>query len=152
MNKAIASRFWKKVDKTNNCWNWLAHINNWGYGQFWDGENQMKAHRMSWVISHGDIPDGMCILHRCDNPKCVNPNHLFLGTLKDNMIDMVNKGRNVTHMGKGEDNPSAKLTEIEVRIIRAYHPALGSRQLSNMFGIAMQNIWKIVTYRSWKHI
>lgn len=94
-NVPLAERFWAKVDKSGNCWTWTAFKNPKGYGLMGhvqaDG-NQM-AHRVSWVMANGEIPAGMLVLHRCDNPSCVRPDHLFLGTAQDNADDMMRKGR-----------------------------------------------------------
>jgi hypothetical protein len=92
-------RFWNQVNKgtMNECWNWTGVPNMWGYGQIREegGRNAKKklAHRISWIIHNGTIPTGMLVLHTCDNPLCVNPNHLWLGTHQDNIDDMMRKGR-----------------------------------------------------------
>ncbi len=90
-------RFWDKVDLSagpNKCWLWLGATNT-RYGMFWCGGRQVKAHRFSWEMVHGPIPDGLLVCHRCDNPPCVNPSHLFLGSMSDNILDAVAKGRHV---------------------------------------------------------
>lgn len=86
------ARFWAKVDKTGDCWVWTAATNPKGYGQFYV-EGMRLAHRVSWILAHGPIPDDLCVLHRCDHPPCVNPAHLFLGTYADNNHDRDAKGR-----------------------------------------------------------
>jgi hypothetical protein len=93
----VSCRFWAKVRKQDGCWEWHASIfKATGYGQFALTSTQPEtAHRMAWVLTHGYIPDGKYVLHKCDNRKCCNPDHLFLGTPQDNMIDMVAKGRHV---------------------------------------------------------
>lgn len=95
-NQTESQRFWKYVDKTHGCWEWSGSLDNFGYGQFSIGRSPkrrtIKAHRWSWENSNGPTV-GMCVLHRCDNRKCVNPAHLFLGTRSDNMRDMHAKGR-----------------------------------------------------------
>jgi len=86
-------RFWDKVDKTGECWIWTASKYLNGYGQFrFDGKN-WGAHRMAWLLTNGEIPDGMLVCHTCDNPSCIRPAHLFIGTQKQNMRDCIDKGR-----------------------------------------------------------
>lgn len=110
--KPIAERFWPKVDVRGHeeCWEWTASRKERGYGVFSrPGHNNgaLKAHRVSWELANGPIPDGLCVLHRCDNPPCVNPAHLFLGTIADNNRDMSLKGRvvgqNKTHCKYGHE-------------------------------------------------
>jgi hypothetical protein len=87
-------RFWSKVDKSGECWVWTAKaLCENGYGRFYVGKKPLRAHRYSWELANGPITDGLFVCHRCDNPPCVNPAHLFLGTHQDNMQDMVAKGR-----------------------------------------------------------
>ncbi len=90
--------FWKKVDKDlrNPCWIWLAAKDLEGYGFFWFKNKQVRSHRFSWEITHGKIPNGLFVCHHCDNPSCVRPDHLFLGTCQDNALDMISKGRGTT--------------------------------------------------------
>jgi hypothetical protein len=114
--------FWKKVDKKSNlngCWIWTGARKggkNGNYGVFQMGTNNLKrSHRVSFELSNGPIPDGLLVCHTCDNPLCVNPSHLFLGTFKDNTQDMIRKNRKAIF--KGEDNGSCKLTDEQVRLI-----------------------------------
>jgi hypothetical protein len=86
-------RFWNKVNKTKKCWEWLATKNNKGYGRIQVNGKSRLAHRISYGLKNGEIPRGLEVLHKCDNPLCVNPKHLFLGTHKDNLQDMAKKGR-----------------------------------------------------------
>lgn len=86
-------RFFSKVDKTENCWNWIAAKRYKGYGCFRINGKLVDSHRVSWVIHNGAIPDGLFVLHTCDNRLCVNPAHLFLGTNYDNVQDCIRKGR-----------------------------------------------------------
>lgn len=90
--KPVHERFWSKVDKSGECWIWTGVRQN-GYGSFWFEHGPKPAHRISWTLTHGPITDGLFACHRCDNPACVNPDHLFLGTAGDNARDMWSKGR-----------------------------------------------------------
>ncbi len=92
----FSNRFWSKVDKTSTCWNWQGALNEKGYGLFKVGGKYgvaAKTHRVVWKMLVGSIPINMCVLHKCDNRRCVNPDHLYLGTHQDNMNDMKNKDR-----------------------------------------------------------
>ena len=99
--RAVADRFWDKVDRSGDCWNWTGALISTGYGHLSVGvgetKTQVLAHRLSYVWRYGPIPDGFYVCHRCDNPKCVRPEHLFLGNQTDNMRDMAAKGRHVSH-------------------------------------------------------
>lgn len=124
--------FWAKVDKSGDCWNWTAFKSK-GYGYIMCGwKNPVRAHRFSWVLHNGDIPDGMFVCHKCDNPSCVRPDHLFLGTPADNVIDMVQKGRNVSC--PGPKNGVAKLTPEQVRAI--YLDPRTNKEIGASYGIA----------------
>ncbi|HXJ61904.1 MAG TPA: HNH endonuclease signature motif containing protein [Verrucomicrobiae bacterium] len=89
----LIQRFWSKVEVSDDCWLWTSDRKDTGYGQFHYLGKTSRAHRVAWILSYGDIPPGLNVLHTCDNPPCVRPDHLFLGTTKDNIEDKVTKGR-----------------------------------------------------------
>ena len=102
--KRLILRFFSKVNKKgpNECWEWTGSRNEQRYGQFWDGVRCIRAHRFIWELFIGSIPDGMYICHKCDNPSCCNPEHLFCGTQQDNIDDMYSKGRGRFRLGVGQ--------------------------------------------------
>ena len=102
----MTERFWENVSKTETCWVWIGHRKETNYGVISEGKRKGRpksAHRYSWEIHNGPIPEGLCVLHRCDNPPCVNPEHLFLGTLADNAQDMLAKGRGRWGPNRGKE-------------------------------------------------
>ncbi len=145
-------RFWDKVDKrgTADCWEWLASKNEFGYGRFGYGRVASRAHRVSWILHYGDIADGMDVCHTCDNPACVNPTHLFLGTAKDNMSDASQKGR----MAHGEKHYRSKLTEEQVIQARIEYRAGGvtHQELADRYGVAKAVIGYMLRRQTWSHI
>ena len=145
-------RFYNKVNKDgpNGCWEWAAYRNHDDYGGFWlDGEMK-RAHRTSWMLEHGSIPDGLHVLHHCDNRKCVNPDHLWLGTHADNMRDMAEKGRAASNPQPGETNGRAKLTEADIPAIRADNRFL--RVIAAEYGVSPKQISRIKRRERWTHI
>ena len=148
-------RFWSKVNKRgkNECWEWTAGKFSNGYGQFYFEGKQRKAHRISWVLENNFIPKGKYILHKCDNPPCVNPNHLFLGTAKENMNDMRKKKRD--NFLIGERHPRAKVTAEGVRILRGLHKNrkdISVCELAKEFLLSVSGLEKILYKQTWKHI
>ncbi len=146
----VELRFWSKVNKTKSCWNWTATKSRNGYGQIKLSGNRQGtgAHRVSWEIAHGPIPQSLWVLHRCDNRACVNPDHLFLGTRKDNTNDMLLKSR----QSKGASRHNAKLTESHVKIIRYVGRKLPQRIFMEEFGASETCIGNIVRGSTWKHV
>src|SRR5688572_24439688 len=121
------------VKKGPGCWIWQGATDG-RYGEARLNGKKQKTHRIAWTLVNGEIPEGMFALHRCDNPPCVNPDHLFLGTKKDNRADCLQKGR----QARGEMNGSALLTADAVRAIRA--SSLPHRELARMFGVVRSAI------------
>lgn len=150
--RPVAEKFWEKVEKTPGCWIWTASKHR-GYGQFTQArrpfQKRWAAHRLSWVMLRGEIPTGFCVLHKCDNPSCVRPTHLFLGTLKDNSQDMARKGRS-TH---GERNTQSKLNADSVRLIRKLREdGFTYRQLADRFNVTTSPIRDVCKRITWKRI
>ena len=143
--KTLPEKFWPKVAKAgpDDCWNFSACDNGTGYKLISYGGRNIRAHRASWAIHNGPIPDDLCVLHRCDNRACVNPEHLFLGTRKENMADMMAKGRGVFRR-------NAKLKEHQVREIRSSSGPL--REAARHYGVSRSLISKIRVCRLWKHV
>ena len=152
--QSMESRFWSKVDKNNikECWGWTASLNNKGYGQFYTGKTMMTAHRTSWMLTNGNIPKGLNVLHKCDNPLCVNPEHLFLGTLSDNMQDCRDKGRLVMPNTKGCNHGRSRLTSSDVKEIRDLASVMYQREISGIYGISRGAIGRIIRRELWTHI
>jgi len=149
------SRFWSKVNRTDNpaeCWEWTAYKDRHGYGQFGVSNPRRVeySNRTAWAITNGPIPDGMHICHRCDNPSCCNPAHLFLGTAADNMVDAATKGR----MPRGEVHHSAKLTDDQVTAIRAVYATGTESQvtLAARFRVSSSVINEVIHGIAWQHV
>jgi hypothetical protein len=148
-------RFFAKVRKSEACWWWEGTKNNKGYGMFMAvSPNKSLAHRFSWELVNGPIPKGKNLLHQCDNPACVNPTHLILGTHEENMRDMHRKGRGKFIPHLGENNGSSKLTDVQVREIRQRYSEgnITQQQLADKYGVSDGLISFVVTRRAWKHI
>jgi hypothetical protein len=151
MTGTIRERFEDKFTKSDGCWEWEAAKNRLGYGHFrLDGKTQL-AHRIAYQLYVGEIPEGMCVCHHCDNRKCVNPEHLFLGTQADNVRDCGNKGRRVYPFG--ENHYFSRLNEEQVLEIREKY-SNGARiiDMSKEFGVAQGTIDHIVHRRHWTRI
>lgn len=155
--RSFEDRFWDKVDKTDGCWNWngsLVGDRRW-YGALliktkgkW---THIRAHRLSYLLAHKEIPEGMCVLHSCDNGRCVKPEHLWLGTPQDNMEDMRVKGRiSKVSRNRGELCGASKLTEVEVKQIRD-RCAVGDKQskIAKDFGIDQSMVSCIKNKKKW---
>ena len=151
---ATRDRFWSKVRIADGCWEWQAYRQK-GYGRFWmTPERYSLAHRFAVLLDRGPFPDELCVLHRCDNPPCCNPEHLFLGTNYDNTLDKIAKGRARRGSQVGELHSQSKLTAeqvMEIRVLWASgewtQVALGER-----FGVFGTAIGRIVNGQRWPHL
>jgi HNH endonuclease len=156
LTKEAIDRFWLKVNKTSDCWEWTGSIFENGYGRLRDNEKRgcfVRAHRIAWIICNGAIPDNLKILHKCDNPICVRPSHLFLGTQKENLLDMTRKGRRRSNSNIGEKNPRAILTEKEVLEIRKdLKNNIKYKKLAKQYNVSISTINNIKRQKSWTHI
>ena len=143
-------RFWKYVNKIgkDSCWNWTGVKIKKDYGHIKMDGKMILTHRFSWTIHFGKIPEDLCVLHTCDNPPCVNPNHLFLGTIADNNKDRDDKNRQAKL--KGENHGMAKLTWDKVKEIRNLKNQLSQRKIAKMFNIHRGTVSKIHTNKIWK--
>jgi len=139
-----------KIDQKSGCWLWTANHSGSGYGGIRSKAKKLLAHRVSWELYKGPVPDGLCVLHKCDVRLCVNPAHLFLGTKADNAADMVKKGRS----SRGERRFNAVLKEADVRSIRAKYAAGGITQqrLAVEFKVSQTTINKIISQKIWSHV
>lgn len=151
-NASMEERFWEKVRKTSRCWLWTGQRPN-GYGRldtYAPKRANYSAHRMSWTIHKGEIPSGLHVLHRCDNPACVNPKHLFLGDQKANNADKIAKKRHV----RGSGFPHSKLTDKSVASIKAQYQKGGITQtsLAGKYGVSRSQISGIVLGKTWRHV
>lgn len=163
-------RLYRRIIKSKTgCWEWMGTRHSNGYGVMRWSQRGTKSglvttHRASWIIHFGEIPDGLCVIHRCDNRRCVNPYHLSLGTIADNVRDCVTKNRhaygdrngNRLHpelVNRGESHGMAKLTEIQVKRIRKlYSSGKTQLQIASMFEIKRTHVQQITSRRTWRYI
>jgi HNH endonuclease len=171
MRKSLEQRFWCRVKKglADECWLWSGSTNKKGYGRITLGSRAAgveRAHRVSWLLFRGEIPDGLCVLHRCDNPPCVNPSHLFLGTKRDNTADMVSKGRMVAppvHRGdmhplrkdplarsRGEKNGNSRYTAEQA--LTVWKMSGSYSDIAAATGINRNFIATVKTGKAWTHV
>lgn len=151
----LEERFWEKVDKSGSCWLWTGSLRTNGYGEIWYEGRNHQAHRVSWMLFNGPIPEDMQVCHRCDVRACVRPDHLFLGTQVDNMVDCSEKGRiNTEVKALGEAHGSSKLTASEVTEIREKY-STGSytqREIGQEYGVTQTTIGHVVRHETWTHL
>lgn len=144
----LSDKFWCRVEKTDSCWIWKGSCDQGGYGQFETREKYARhAHRFSYFLHYGEIPNGMCVCHSCDNPSCVNPTHLFLGTNLDNINDRQKKFRQAMGLSQG----LAKLKESDIKEIRNLANTTSRRKIGKLFNVAMSTINAVVQRKTWKY-
>ena len=150
------SRFWAKVDRRgpDECWEWKASRSPFGYGHFGINRRILLTHRVCWTIRNGAIPLGLCVCHRCDNPSCVHPSHLFLATQIQNLADRDRKNRASGGSSCGASNPAATLTENQVRQIRRRyaHAQITQRELAAEYNVSRRHVGRILQHQRWQHV
>ncbi len=154
-NQTDIERFDCKVTAPDErgCWNWTSTKTKKGYGTFWIAGARLYAHRVRWVREHGQIPSGLCILHKCDNPSCVNPSHMQTGTKAENNADMWAKGRARPGVHRGEAHGMSRLSGSQVCEIRELRDSGASAlALSVRFSVSISQITRIVSRKSWAHL
>lgn len=156
--RTLAERFWPKVQigSADQCWPWLAPTNGAGYGTVFRGgkrqSNMALAHRVAFELASGQSAEGQCVCHRCDNPICCNPGHLFLGSHAENSRDMVRKGRARPGHIYGAKQHSAKLTDDLVRQLRANPPAGTMAEIGARYGLSARGINMVLRGETWRHV
>ena len=165
--ETLEKRFNKHITKMpSGCWEWTGHRNYYNYGIICSTGGKpvhKKAHRASWEIFRGSIPDGLFVCHHCDNPPCCNPDHLFLGTCKDNVQDLVRKKRHcfgnamkkrmLKHAVRGDTHCCAKLTASAIKTIRqGLSEGISGREFAKEYGVSPSTICDIGKRRTWRHV
>lgn len=156
--KYPVGRYWDRIVRRvrfggyADCWEWVGSRTGQGYGKLQvRGDGTWTAHRLMYIIMWGPVPSDILVCHKCDNPPCVNPHHLFLGTHQDNTDDMKRKGRHRSDPRTGELNYRAKLTEAQVRLMRSTHGVTQGR-LAEMFGVSRTQVSRILNGTRWGHL
>lgn len=147
----LPERFWSKVERSgeDECWPWIAAVRrkDEGYGAFWLDRRHQPASRVAWILTNGPVPADLVVCHRCDNPNCCNPRHLFIGTRLENDADRIAKGRQC----KGEQMPNAVLTDALVISLRALAEEVGIKEAAKRLGINEHTAWDACR-RRWRHV
>lgn len=156
--RTLAEKIARHMIKTDACWIWTGPHNGAGYGRIWHQGRKIYVHRAIYESAYGPIPPSVEVCHSCDNPFCVRPDHLFMGTHQENMSDMVAKGRHPSHQKpetrpRGEQHARAKLTNVGVRAIRVRHAGGESvSSLARAFGLDRVAIRNVITRKTWQHV
>jgi len=162
---SLESRFKRRVSKTEGCWIWTGSKNKHGYGRTKINGKHIFAHRLSWKIHFGEPSESLMVCHHCDNPACVNPSHLFLGTARDNRVDADAKGRtaigdrhwsklNPDSIPRGEKSGASKLkTKDVIEIREMYSPwKFGSHKIAKIFGVSKPTVRRVLNKKTWAHV
>lgn len=151
LSRRIFRRFWRTVSKSRGCWEWTARKSPTGYGMFHMLGKDYRAHRVSWWLEHGQLPADLGVLHKCDNPACIRPSHLVLGTQQDNIRDMEAKNRGVHVIGTRHGR--ARLDPEKVRAIRSTPLQHGSMtRLARLYGVSYHAIRAVIDGTYWAHV
>lgn len=154
----LEERYWSKVVKGPDCWLWTGSMSSKGYGRISAERRHVTASRVAYSLEYGAFDERLHVLHRCDNPSCVRPDHLFLGTQVDNMADMNSKNRHGRsgageNVRKGKSHPFAKIDESCAKQIRERHKSgITMKELASSFGLNVPSIWRIIHRKTWKHV
>lgn len=150
----LGDRFWSRVNFLGSCWEWAGSVNAKGYGQFSVEKATPKlSHRLSYEYAFGPFRKTLCVCHKCDNPPCVRPDHLFLGDRSANNMDMLAKGRARGGSLPGEKSPTSILTDRQVSEMRALFSFRGgAKEAAREYGISATQAWRIISHKSWSHI
>jgi hypothetical protein len=147
--RPFIDRFWLQVEKSDTCWLWRGSALSNGYGQIAHNRRHRLAHRVAWELAYGPIPDGLWVLHHCDTPRCVRPDHLFVGTHQDNNDDKVRKGR----QARGETGGRAVLNTQQVRdAYRLRQEGLTYKAIAAIFGVDPTTIYAALRGPNWRHL
>jgi hypothetical protein len=146
----INEHFWTKVDRSGDCWLWMAARRPSGYGTYYIDRVPMLAHRVAWELTYGPIPKGLWICHSCDTPPCVRPEHLFLGSGRANAMDARRKGR----LQMRERQYAAKLDAATVRNIRERYATgrVSQSSLAAEYGVTQSIVWRVIRRKGWRHV
>jgi len=149
--RPLADRFWPKVQRGDGCWLWMGYRQKSGHGRIGVAGNRVEStSRVAWQLTYGPIPEGMEVCHKCDNPPCVRPDHLFVGTHADNMADCVAKGRHSATDGR---HHNARLNADSVREIRRLRAAgVSGKEVATLFGVAETTVSQVFHRHLWPHI
>lgn len=154
--RPASARFWEKVDRSGECWEWQGAVGHTGHGVFRDRGKNLRAHRVSYEFENGPIPLGLFVCHHCDNPRCVRTSHLFLGTPADNVHDMMRKGRakftGAKNPRKHDRHHFAKLSELSVQRLRIVAGVLKHKDLCEIFKCSKQTISAVWRRETWEKL